>query len=316
MGWQLAPLIARIRQEVNAKFPNRDKASDGTIGDADHRKRTSDHNPWVPPPEGGYVTAADIDASGGVAKDLIDWIAENKPEWLKYMIFNRKIMAGDDGPSPWRWRSYNGSNPHTSHGHISVENDDRLYMRSEPLGYHDVDDPDTHEQHTSSDEYEDYNKSAKLGERVLERGSAGDDVAFVQRWVGAKDDGYFGPVTEDKVKRYQGIRSIEDDGIVGPVTWGQMGYGDKKEEPKPPPPKYPLRNDHWFGPESRDPRNHSGFWKADRAPIKMIDKELGDSAPDSRYTDALARKVKEFQKDAGIKVDGLVGPVTWKKLFT
>lgn len=305
MSWQNAPLITRIRDEVNAKYPDRDKASDGTIGDADHRTRTSDHNPWV---ENKYVTAIDIDASGGVAQDLVDWIEQTKPDWLKYMIFNRKIMAGDDGPSPWVWRDYNGSNPHTSHVHISVENDDELYMLDGPLGYYNgTVSPSTP---TSSVDYEEFNTTAELGERVLKLGSAGEDVTFVQKWVGAKADGYYGPITKGKVERYQRIRGIEDDGIVGPVTWGQMGYGPEAEQP----PEYPLPNDHWFGPESRDARNHSGYWKADNAPIKLIQKELG-VAQTGRYDSATVSAVRGFQRSRGLKIDGLVGPATWAKLF-
>lgn len=57
------------------------------------------------------------------------------------------------------------------------------------------------------------------GSRTIKRGSRGSDVAFLQRWLGIDDDGVFGPVTEAAVRRYQRMRGLKVDGIVGPNTW-------------------------------------------------------------------------------------------------
>jgi peptidoglycan hydrolase-like protein with peptidoglycan-binding domain len=69
--------------------------------------------------------------------------------------------------------------------------------------------------------------SREPGSRTLElRPGAlmgGDDVAFVQRWVGIDDDGIFGPATRAAVIEYQRMRGITADGVVGPVTWRHMG---------------------------------------------------------------------------------------------
>lgn len=55
----------------------------------------------------------------------------------------------------------------------------------------------------------------------------GDDVLFVERFVGPKragdPDGIFGPHVDAGVRWYQGMRGIRVDGIVGPVTWANMG---------------------------------------------------------------------------------------------
>jgi peptidoglycan hydrolase-like protein with peptidoglycan-binding domain len=55
----------------------------------------------------------------------------------------------------------------------------------------------------------------------------GQDVAFVQRFIGAKlagpDDGIFGPRTEAAVRWYQRMRGLAVDGLVGPATWAAMG---------------------------------------------------------------------------------------------
>lgn len=62
----------------------------------------------------------------------------------------------------------------------------------------------------------------RLGTRTLNKGDKGTDVAFVQRFLGLDDDGVFGANTEAAVKRYQGLRRLNRDGIVGAATWRPM----------------------------------------------------------------------------------------------
>lgn len=54
----------------------------------------------------------------------------------------------------------------------------------------------------------------------------GEDVEYVQRWIGTKRmgpaDGVAGPKFESGVRWYQGMRGIKQDGLVGPATWAQM----------------------------------------------------------------------------------------------
>ena len=86
MSWHLAPALDRLRDEVNAKWPNRSKASDGTIGDAAHSSRTSDHNPN----SRRSVNAMDITAKG-IDTDTLIAAAKRHPS-VRYIIFNRRIM--------------------------------------------------------------------------------------------------------------------------------------------------------------------------------------------------------------------------------
>ncbi|MGG3846690.1 peptidoglycan-binding domain-containing protein [Aeribacillus composti] len=45
---------------------------------------------------------------------------------------------------------------------------------------------------------------------------------MVQKVVGVKVDGVFGPKTEAAVKAYQRRHGLKADGIVGPKTWNAM----------------------------------------------------------------------------------------------
>ena len=45
MTWRLARALEQLRSQVNEKWPNRSKNSDGSIGDTSHAARPSDHNP-------------------------------------------------------------------------------------------------------------------------------------------------------------------------------------------------------------------------------------------------------------------------------
>lgn len=111
MSYYLAPSLVELRGEINARWPNRDKASDGWIGDADHSSRISDHNP----DEKGCVHALDVDVDGiGVQQLLRATIGDNR---VWYVIFNHRIYSRTYG---WTPRVYTGSNPHTMHVHISI----------------------------------------------------------------------------------------------------------------------------------------------------------------------------------------------------
>ncbi len=57
---------------------------------------------------------------------------------------------------------------------------------------------------------------------LLKRGSKGEDVAKVQRFLGITADGIFGVKTEAAVKEWQHSRGLVADGIVGDKTWGAM----------------------------------------------------------------------------------------------
>ena len=112
----------QLREQFDDSFPDRDRASDGWIGDTRHSARPSDHNPDK---QTGTVRAIDVDrdVSGSAKPDLMPDIADQirlagkaGDKRISYVIFNGRIASSRMG---WRWRKYSGSNPHNHHCHIS-----------------------------------------------------------------------------------------------------------------------------------------------------------------------------------------------------
>ena len=112
----------QLREQFDDTFPDRDRRSDGWIGDTRHSARPSDHNPAA---DSGIVRALDVDRDvhkGGkpdLMPDIADQIrlaAKAGDRRVSYVIFNGRIARPRLG---WRWRVYRGSSPHSHHCHIS-----------------------------------------------------------------------------------------------------------------------------------------------------------------------------------------------------
>jgi len=113
--YYLAPSLVRLRAEMNARWPDRDRLSDGWIADAAHNARTSDHNadPHSTPP--GVVRAVDVDKDGIDAMGLV--LAAIAHPATNYVIFNGSIWSR---AYQFRRRVYTGVNRHDKHVHISI----------------------------------------------------------------------------------------------------------------------------------------------------------------------------------------------------
>lgn len=108
----LAKSLVNLRAEIDARWPSRDRRTDGWIGDADHQTRVSDHNP----DSRGIVHAIDVDHDGIDPNAVISACARmDRP--TAYVIYNRWIYSRSRDFEP---RAYSGTNPHTNHLHISI----------------------------------------------------------------------------------------------------------------------------------------------------------------------------------------------------
>ena len=119
----LSKTAVTLRDQINETWLDRDKRSDGWIGDSKHALRTtkSDHNPR---PDTGEVCALDIDAGlsneQGISYALADQLrlTAKKDKRISYIIFSKKICSSK---SLWRWVKYRSINPHDKHIHISFK---------------------------------------------------------------------------------------------------------------------------------------------------------------------------------------------------
>jgi hypothetical protein len=112
---QATPAAIAVLRQATALKPKRMKASDGLLPSAAHIKQspTSDHNT-------GYAVDLTHDPKHDIdCADIFEKLKEDKR--VKYLIFKGKIWSkerADEGN-----RKYTGSNQHTKHLHISINDD-------------------------------------------------------------------------------------------------------------------------------------------------------------------------------------------------
>lgn len=104
----------KVNQNLKSSYLNLKKVypsidTSGIIGDTAHKGRMSDHN---------NMDAIDITNFGDNSNGVISQL--QKDNSVKYIIYNKQIWNKSSG-----WKSYNGSNPHTQHIHVSYVDDGR-----------------------------------------------------------------------------------------------------------------------------------------------------------------------------------------------
>lgn len=124
--WRAMNSLLVLRDQVNAFAPNRDRASDGLVGDAAHQATTSDHNPHDVDGVGrDIVTALDLthDPAGGFdSYRFAETLRRNRDRRIKYVISNGRMFSSyaTSSYAPFAWRPYSGADQHTGHVHVSV----------------------------------------------------------------------------------------------------------------------------------------------------------------------------------------------------
>jgi hypothetical protein len=130
--WRVAKSLNVLLDQINSVAPKRSKLSDGSIGDAAHASRSSDHNPWVKDDGIGVVTARDFthDPAGGFnAHTFAEVLKANADVRIKYVISNGRIWTPAVSNA---WRVYTGVNSHAKHTHVSVREQKQHYDNPAP----------------------------------------------------------------------------------------------------------------------------------------------------------------------------------------
>lgn len=209
MSWRLAESLKTLRKQINDAFPGRDKASDGSIGDAGHSARKSDHNPNA----AGVVCAIDTDEDLApnihTIESIVTALRASKDPRIKYIIYEKRITVPGDIS---RWKPYTGPSPHDHHFHISVNSDPKLY-----------DDPRPWSIGVGATGVSSTPTPPPPAARILKKGDRGEDVKALQLKLGLKGDGIFGAGTESAVITFQRKKDLPVDGIVGPRTRAFLG---------------------------------------------------------------------------------------------
>lgn len=226
-----------LRDQINEAYPNRDKRSDGWIGDAAHQARPSDHNP----DRNGWVHAIDIDENFGpgwktgataeeFANELIQYAREGKDNGrLKYVVYENRIASGTYKNKYWVWRDGNWG--HTQHIHVSfTEKAQRDGSKFDLPIFRDEPEFDTSVGDLIAEANEPVSGMPYPGVAFVQYGKRNDYVKAMQAQLIARgfevDHGASGNYfqrTRDAVKEfYKSIGLTSDGNKMGPKAWNRL----------------------------------------------------------------------------------------------
>jgi len=130
-GWRVAKSIITLQSEVDTRWPDRQHQSDGTIGDAAHRARISQHNPDAE----GIVRALDITSdptpTGPTGWQVLNLIKDDPR--IRYVIARNPADDLDYIYQDGAFKRYTRMS-HASHCHVSIVADNALADSTAPWG--------------------------------------------------------------------------------------------------------------------------------------------------------------------------------------
>ena len=164
--------------------------------------------------------------------------------------------------------------------------------------------------------------SWNLGSSVLKQGSTGSEVEQLQFWLSTLAqyessipsvtvDGVYGSGTAAAVRAFQRRYGLTVDGIVGLTTWTEL-YDQFRsiQSDNGTPNAYPgtaLRE----GSSGQNVRLVQFWLKIART----VYTSLANVTVDGKFGSATAAAVRRFQSYFGLTSDGVVGRITWNKLY-
>lgn len=119
--------------------------------------------------------------------------------------------------------------------------------------------------------------------------------------------GNYGPITEAAVMAFQQHNGLKVDGVVGPITWAVLFDGTAKEKPN-----VDVKYERLLKNEGKPYMSGDDVMAVQEA---LTEAGFDPGEIDGDYGPLTEEAVRAFQRDRGLKVDGVVGPITWAALF-
>lgn len=242
-------------------------------------------------------------APGKIGDAVVDFVWANRSRYdLEHIIWKQRIKSTKVSPGVWRKMSDRGSptENHMDHPHILTGPNPKIAGKPASGG------------------------GGSSASAYYQPKGVSMSVKEIQKAVGVKVDGYYGDDTKAAVKVLQRRLKVTADGLWGPATEKAYKGGSSASTPaKPKPaakaPKFPLPKGSYFGPKSGSASSVSGYY-SHRADLKkwqaQMRKRGWSITADGLYGPATKKVARQFQKEKGLGVDGLIGAKTWAAAWT
>lgn len=279
-SWHLAPSLKKLQADLDAEFGEK-RPADGTVGDASHAARSSEHNP-----------DNDADSMPKGAVSAIDvYTTANGKTWISASEFAKLLDAFKKDSRVWyvihkgyiysrtydfAKRKYTGSNPHTNHIHLSLRQTKAAHDDTSSWGLSGVK-PDP--------------KPSTGGKYTVRSGDTLSSIADK-----------FGVTVDELVE----VNKIKNPDVI---SVGQVLVLDADDKPVTPP-KPPT------GGSKKLPTLKKGDKHEVLVPFLKRFFYGPTKSPnyDRTFGSGTRSKVIAYQAKQGLKVDGIVGPQTWAKI--